>query len=198
MTLNYSGTGTNGNNGLIVNALGGAAGSYVKTQYNGTSAGAGFGYGTASQGIGIYDIFNSSFWLQQGGQTKNKIVTGSGIQLDTGSGNMLLPNVLADRRFVIWDTNGSNEYYGFGLVSGVLVYSVDTTGARHQFKYGGTAGPLLVDINGSAGAVTSCSGYFSAGNGYFNGTGRLNINRRNELGNLYIIDNFGNFRKPVL
>jgi hypothetical protein len=65
-----------------------ASGTFIQMQSS-TVNKAAFGWGNAGIGVGIFDYVNNSYWLQQGGTTKNKIISGNNT-LDDGSGNVII------------------------------------------------------------------------------------------------------------
>ena len=108
------------------------------------------------------------------GSTGNIAFNNSQLYLDNGSGNvgigtsvptaqLHLGNIATNRKLVLYDiTNNNNQFYGFGINSGILRYQVDATSANHVF-YAGTGSAtsdelMRIQGTGNVGIGTSTPG----------------------------------------
>jgi hypothetical protein len=167
----------------------------------------GFGWGGAGTGVGIYDYVNNSFWLQQGGTTQNKILTGNNT-LDDGSGNMTVngnsitalvvnsSSAAANSISLQYNSGTQGLYLKYDSVGGIQI--LDATAMVWLGQGGLTAHAVKTFTNtlddGSGGFIAGPSGAATIALG--NATGPATINllgaiNLNNTGTLASAINFG-------
>lgn len=107
-----------------------------------------------------------------------------GIKGANTNAELQLPNTINNRKLVLWESaNNDHEYFGLGVESGTMRYSVAGTGNVHRFYAGTSAGSsqLLMSIWGNKNVII----------GTQNGGSKVGINSISPLYPLEIVQTGG-------
>ena len=107
-----------------------------------------------------------------------------GIKGANTNAELQLPNTINNRKLVLWESgNNNHEYFGLGIESGTMRYSVAGTGNVHRFYAGTSAGSsqLLMSIWGNKNLII----------GSQNGGSKVGINSISPLYPLEIVQTGG-------